>query len=234
MLKRLKTLFVQKPTEIYEFEKNNPLGFWGERVDFIYDGQFDYSKLDMYQKNHYRRYEFAMKTISPGEICGDFACGSGYGSVMLSSVAAKVVGADLNKKVISEIKKRYRNNNGVEFINQNLLNLDFQDRFSSIISFETIEHFHEKDIYHLLSLFHKALKIKGRIIISTPYLQEDSEAARTLGFHKTFNIDEERVKMWFGKTNFENPIFYYQDYKDHVITPVKNSPDFLICEANKA
>jgi len=234
MLERLKKLFVQKPVEISEFEKNNPLGFGGERVDFTYDNQFDYSRLDIYQKNHYRRYEFAMKTISHGEICGDFACGTGYGSVMLSSVAEKVVGADLNKKVISEIKKRYNNNSKVEFINQNLLNLDFNAQFSSIISFETIEHFHEKDIYYLLSLYHRALKKNGRIIISAPYLQEDSEAARTLGFHKTFKIDEMRIKMWLKETNFGNPIFYYQDYKNHDIIDLKNNPDILICIAQKA
>jgi 2-polyprenyl-3-methyl-5-hydroxy-6-metoxy-1,4-benzoquinol methylase len=234
MLERLMRLFIQKTDEISEFEKNNPLGFGGERVDFILDEKFDYSKLDIYQKNHYRRYEFAMKGILPGEICGDFACGSGYGSALLSTTASKVIGVDINKKVISEIKKRYRNNTKVEFFTQNLLGLDFQNYFSSIISFETIEHFYEKDICKLLSIFHKSLKKEGKIIISTPYLQEDSPAARKLGFHQTFNIDEERINLWFSKTDFVHPLFYFQDYKDHEITTLKNNPDFLICIAQKA
>lgn len=233
MLDILKKIFTNKTDEIIEFERNNPLGFGGERVDFIYNETFDYSKLDMYQKNHFRRYEFALKNISTDEICGDFACGAGYGSVILSNLAAYVVGVDLNKKVISEIKKRYIKNSKIEFINKSLLDLDFQDYFSSIVSFETIEHFREIDIINLLSLYHKALKTQGRIIISTPYLQEDSEAARTLGFHQTFNIDEERIKLWFSKTNFVTPVFYYQDYKDHEITTLKSNPDFLICIANK-
>lgn len=234
MLPLLNKFFRKIPKEITEFNNNNPLGMGGERVDFIYDEKFDYFKLDMYQKNHFRRYEFAVKNISNEDICGDFACGAGYGSVMLSYIASKVIGADLNKKVISEIKKRYRNNNRVEFINRNLLNIDFQGCFSSIISFETIEHFTESDIYKLLSLFNNSLKKNGKIILSTPYLQEESEAAHQLGFHKTFNIDEDRIKLWLSNTNFENELFYYQDYKDHEITHLKNAPDFLICVASKA
>lgn len=233
MLSILKKVFEKKSNEISEFERNNPLGFGGERVDFIYNETFDYSKLDMYQKNHYRRYEFALNNITSGEICGDFACGSGYGSVLLSTKANKVVGADLNKKVITEIKKRYAKNSKVEFLNQNLLNLDYQDFFSSIVSFETIEHFEENDIYQLLGIFNKSLKAKGKIILSTPYLQEDSEAARKLGFHRTFGIEEERIKLWFKKTGFENPIFFFQDYINHEITEFKNKPDFLICLTEK-
>lgn len=226
--------FQKKSKEISEFEKNNPLGFGGERVDFIYDASFDYTRLDMYQKNHYRRYEFAANIISDGEICGDFACGSGYGSVMLSKKATRVVGADLNKKVISKIKRRYKGNTRVEFINNNLLDLQYNDLFSTVVSFETIEHFYESEIYNLLQIFHKSLKAGGIMILSVPYMQEDSEAARNLGFHKTFGIDEERVKLWLNKTGFEKPSFFYQNYVDHVINEIKTNADFLICIAKKA
>src|ERR1035437_10375637 len=102
MFKILKRIFAKQAVDMSEFEKNNPSGFGGERVDFIYDEKFDYSKLDMYQKNHFRRYEFATKNISYNEICGDFACGTGYGSVMLTINASKVIGADLNSKVIKK------------------------------------------------------------------------------------------------------------------------------------
>ena len=233
MLKTIYKLFSNQNVGISEFERNNPLGFGGERVDFLYDENFDFSKLDMYQKNHFRRYEFAFKNIEEGEICGDFACGSGYGSIIISNKASKVIGIDLNRKVISTIKKRYKKNQKVDFINQNLLEIEYANYFSSIISFETIEHFKEDDINNILILFNKSLKSKGRLIFSTPYLQEDCEAARTLGFHKTFNINEEKIKTWLIQANFENPVFYYQDYSTHEISELKNKPDFIICIANK-
>jgi 2-polyprenyl-3-methyl-5-hydroxy-6-metoxy-1,4-benzoquinol methylase len=187
----------------------------------------------MYQKNHYRRYEFALNNVEKDEICGDFACGTGYGSALISRKALQVIGADINKKVITEIKIRYKGNVKLEFINQNLLNLNYKECFSTIISFETIEHFIEEEIIILLGIFQRSLKENGKIVISTPYLQEDSEAARKLGFHKTFNIDEKRVSQWLKASKFQNPSFFYQDYNDHMITTSKKNPDFLICIANK-
>ena len=78
----------------------------GERVDIILKQYVDFDKLDMYQKSHYCRYEFAKKYITQNSVCGDFACGTGYGSIMLANKAKKVVGADINLKVINEVKKR--------------------------------------------------------------------------------------------------------------------------------
>ena len=79
----------------------------GERVDIIYSDEIEFETLDIYQKSHYRRYEFAVDYIKDGLICGDFACGTGYGTVMLAVKAQKVIGADINKEVIAAIRKRY-------------------------------------------------------------------------------------------------------------------------------
>jgi len=234
MIKYFKKFLSKRKIELSEFDKNNPLGSGGERVDFIFNQNFDYGKLDMYQKNHYRRYEFALKNISVDDICGDFACGSGYGSIMLSDVASKVTGVDINKKVIATIKKRYKGNDKVKFINKDLLKLNYQNLYSTIISFETIEHFHEEEICKLFALFNKALVAKGKLIFSTPYMQEDSKAARELGFHQTFFIDENKIKGWLDIAEFEDPIFYYQDYVNHEIISTKRNPDFIICIVTKS
>ena len=72
--------------------------------------------MDIYQKNHLRRYEFAKDIINFGDICGDFACGTGYGSVLISDKAKEIIGADLDKIVVDTIKKRYENiNNNITF-----------------------------------------------------------------------------------------------------------------------
>lgn len=222
-----------KKSEPYDFDKNNPLGDGGERVDFTYSSSLDISKLDMYQQNHIQRYLFAEKLIPSNLVCGDFACGTGYGSVILSKKSKSVLGIDLNSKVIGEIKKRYQNITNVSFENKNLLEIDFEDEFDAIISFETIEHFTEENIYKLLSLYNKALKSKGKLIFSTPYMQEESEDAKKLGFHLTFEINEDKVKTWLDKSGFRLEKCYYQNYQTHTIHENLDNKEFLICIAEK-
>jgi len=228
-------LFKKKsnPNESYDFDKNNPLGDGGERVDFTYTSLLDISKLDMYQQNHIQRYLFAEKIISNNLVCGDFACGTGYGSAILSKKSKSVLGIDLNSKVINEIKKRYQHISNVSFENKNLLEINFENEFDTIISFETIEHFTEENIFKLLTLYNKALKSKGKIIFSTPYMQEESENAKKLGFHLTFNINEEKIKTWLDKTQFNLDSIYYQNYKTHTIHKNLEDKEFLICIATK-
>ena len=163
-----------------EFDRNNPLGNGGERVDIILKDNIDFDKLDMYQKNHFKRYSYANDKIEKGWIVGDFACGTGYGSIMLSQKAQKVLGADIDKIVIDKIRVRYNDNKNVEFINYNLLNIDIKNYFNCIVSFETIEHFYESDILKVLLIFNKALITGGILIFSTPFLQKKSEAALKL------------------------------------------------------
>ncbi len=64
----------------------------GERVDIYYERDVNFDTLDIYQKSHYHRYEFAKNFISSGGLCGDFAWGTGYGSVMLAEKSQKVIG----------------------------------------------------------------------------------------------------------------------------------------------
>lgn len=226
-------LRLDQKNEPYDFDKNNPLGDGGERVDFTYTPSLDISKLDMYQQNHIQRYLFAEKTIGNNLECGDFACGTGYGSVILSKKSKSVLGIDLNFKVIEEIKKRYQNIGNVSFENKNLLEIDFENKFDAIISFETIEHFTEENIVVLLKLYHKALKNNGQIIFSVPYMQEESENAKKLGFHLTFEINEDKISNWLNQTGFIIEKNYYQNYKTHTIHQTLDDKEFIICIASK-
>ena len=220
-------------TEAYDFNKSNPLGGDGERVDIQLQLPFNYDQLDIYQKNHFRRYEFAKDLVDMGDVCGDFACGTGYGSVLISDKASKVVGADLDSEVVSAIKERYSTKENVQFVNENLLNLKYNNFFDKIISFETIEHFYEKDIFLLLKTFHSALKANGMLIFSTPYMQERSEAAEKLGFHLTFYFNEEKVSKILSQCGFELTLCKFQNYDTHNIENNLDKKDFIICVAKK-
>jgi 2-polyprenyl-3-methyl-5-hydroxy-6-metoxy-1,4-benzoquinol methylase len=201
----------------------------GERMDINYYNM-NYNNFDIYQKSHFKRYEFVKTFLNETDIVGDFACGSGYGSAMMSEKSKFVIGCDLCDTTINEINHRYEKINNVKFEQKNILDLNYEDYFDKIISFETLEHFIEEDISKIIKLFHSSLKENGTFIFSTPYDQEKSE--NSMRFHKTFYITEEII------TNFLNPFFkienfYYQNYNTHEISSTIQPKHFLICVAKK-
>lgn len=206
----------------------------GERVEIDYrTGQVDYDSLDMYQKSHYRRYEYAASILEKQGITGDFACGTGYGSAMLAKVSTKVIGIDLDSNVVRIIRERYQQIPQVEFYPANLLHLTYEEVFDTIVSFETIEHVAEGEIKELLAVFYQALKPEGRLIFSTPYKQERSEQAINMGFHQTFMIQENTVKEWLHEAGFMLTSIKYQNYQTHSIENDLVHKDFMICVAVK-
>jgi len=205
----------------------------GERVDINRNTYQNFENLDMYQKSHIKRYEFARGLLKEEDIVADFACGTGYGTVMLSENSNKVLGLDINEKVIQTIKKRYANNPKVDFIHSNILEINYDNYFDKIISFETIEHLTEEEILVVLSLFSKALKNNGKLFFSVPYMQEDTKQAIEMGFHKTFHINEQKIQDWLKKTGFQESYFKYQNYETHEIKDALEKKDFIICEAHK-
>lgn len=201
----------------------------GERMDINFFNM-DYNSFDIYQKSHYKRYEFSKSLVSSEDFIGDFACGSGYGSMMLSQVSKQVIGVDIDSTTINEIKKRYSKIENVNFECKNILNIDYNNTFDKIISFETIEHFSEEEINQVLEKFYNSLKENGKLIFSTPYDQEKSE--NSMKFHKTFYIVEDKIKK-FLEPFFTVEEFFYQNYLTHDIGKNIEPKHFIICIANK-
>ena len=204
----------------------------GERVDINYY-KMRYENFDMYQKSHYHRYKFAQNYIKNTDVVGDFACGSGYGTMMLAEKAKQVIGVDLNEDVVNYISDRYAKEKKVSFTANDLLNLEYDELLDVIVSFETVEHLTEENIVKLFSRYHKALKKGGRIIFSTPYNQEESEAAIKMGFHLTFYIVEETVQRWMKNAGFEIETMKYQNYQEHEVCDFLEKKVFIICIGKK-
>jgi 2-polyprenyl-3-methyl-5-hydroxy-6-metoxy-1,4-benzoquinol methylase len=168
--------------------------------------------------------------LNENDIVGDMACGSGYGTMMLSRKCKEVKGYDIDIVTIDEIKKRYEKESNINFDAKNLLNIEDIDFYDKIISFETIEHFTPEEINNLIKKFYDALKIGGKLIFSTPYNQEKSPAS--MRYHKTFYIVEETIKnILNGMFEIEN--FYYQDYDTHNLKDGNGIKNFIICIAKK-
>jgi len=210
--------------------KNN-LGNDGERVDIFYKEGIRFDELDINQKNHYRRYEHAKSIIPTGKIVGDFSCGAGYGSVMLSEKSARVIGVDINEEVIKQIKVRYKSIRNIEFVHANLLDLEYESLFDYIVSFETIEHLKEDDVYRLFGVFRQALKPGGTLILSTPYMEQKTLEAINKGFHLTFQINEAKIQQWLSANSLVCEFFKYQNYHEHNVEDHLEKKDFIICVA---
>ena len=121
------------------------------------------------KQRHISRYEFALNFIKNGSFVLDCACGSGYGSEILSKKANKVIGIDLDKTTIDFANKYYKNDK-ISFIEEDLYTIDFpEDSFDVIISLETLEHI--KDSYLYLEKIKKMIKKGGVAVLSTPMLR---------------------------------------------------------------
>lgn len=205
----------------------------GERIYISYLN-FDIGKLDSYQRAHYERYIFAKEYLKDSDSVADMACGTGYGSLILSEKAKTVDGFDMNNRIIKKISVKYRNFSNVKFINHDLLEPIDGRLFDKIISFETIEHIPVERINALFLNFNRSLKAGGDLIFSAPYMQKSSKVSLEMGFHKTFFINEEMILSWLAESGFLLEDTFYQNYDGFKIEKSPIKKDFIICIARKA
>lgn len=88
--------------------------------------------------DHVLRYQFALG-FAKGRVL-DAACGCGYGSRMLSTVAEEVVGVDADEDAISWAKAHFP---GPSYLRGRIEEVPWEGEFETVVSFETIEHIKE-------------------------------------------------------------------------------------------
>jgi 2-polyprenyl-3-methyl-5-hydroxy-6-metoxy-1,4-benzoquinol methylase len=134
---------------------------------------------------HIGRYLFA-STYACGKTVLDAACGSGFGSNMLSQKAKKVVGIDNSWDAIRYCRERYRKSN-LSFLQMDCNRLSLPDStFDIVVSFETLEHIQGADVF--LQELSRVLKKGGMIIMSTP--NRENFSLYTKGIKNQFHIKE--------------------------------------------
>lgn len=122
---------------------------------------------------HEKRYRFALPQCAGKDVL-DAACGVGYGSALLATSAAHVMGVDLSPEAIDYARSRYGGPN-VDFRVGDLLALDLPDAsFDVVCSFETIEHLPDRDAY--LRHVTRVLRDGGMYFVSTPRAERTNES----------------------------------------------------------
>lgn len=117
---------------------------------------------------HEARYRFALPSLANLEVL-DAACGVGYGTALIGTTAARVVGVDLSAEAVSYARQRYGAPN-TSFHEMDVLALDLPAAsFDAVCSFETIEHL--PDPARFLAELARVLRPGGRLFISTPHVE---------------------------------------------------------------
>jgi SAM-dependent methyltransferase len=129
---------------------------------------------DQLQHEHFHRYLFALQ-FCRGKHVLDVACGEGYGSAILASVASGVVGVDASAETIAHAATAYPNAD-VQFIHAQATEIPLPDAsFDVVVSFETLEHMDEHEAF--VQEAHRVLREGGLLLLSTPdrsqYLVDD-------------------------------------------------------------
>ena len=122
--------------------------------------------FDHIEKDHLDRYNWALNYVS-GKKVMDIACGVGKGSNLIASLgkASHVTAYDLDENAIRYAKHRNAREN-IQFGVQNALELKAEKEYDVVVSFETIEHIPDVNLF--LRNITTALKDEGLFIVSTP------------------------------------------------------------------
>lgn len=137
--------------------------FTGERL------VLEEKRGDIITLEHLVRYDFASQIVK-GKRVLDIACGTGYGSAILStSGAAKVIGIDISAEAIKYCHKKYGERNSLSFLEGSVANIPLEDNsVDVIISFETVEHVDLRTQRTFAKESKRVLKNDGVLLISTP------------------------------------------------------------------
>ncbi len=143
------------------------LTFTGERFVPACAGEIAYE--------HWHRYAFARRYAKGARVL-DAACGEGYGTALLGTIAAEAVGIDIDAAAIRHAQSTYGTGR-IRFVEGSCTRIPLPDAsFDMVVSFETIEHLEAVDQPRMLAEFSRVLKPDGLLVISSPNKRLYSDA----------------------------------------------------------
>jgi len=179
----------------------DPAAFTGERFIPSCSGEIAYE--------HWHRYAFARRWVQ-GKRVLDAACGEGYGTALLATVATSAVGIDVDLATIDHARATYGDGTRVRFVATSCTGLPLPSAaFDVIVSFETIEHLSAEEQPDMLSEFARVLAPDGLLIISSPNKRLYSDARDYVNPYHLRELYRDELSRLLGR-RFPAQQWYHQ------------------------
>ena len=163
---------------------------------------------------HLHRYEEVIKSLSGNETILDIACGTGFGTHLLSTNSTgKVYGGDLSSEAIKLCQKIWNNDN-LSYEIMDGTKLKFEDNtFDVVVSFETIEH--TTSFNEMIEEIKRVVKPNGIIYLSTPNIKINSPSGVIKNPFHTQEWDHTELSKILRK-HFQKFKLFGQQYSRYV------------------
>ena len=150
--------------------------FW-DRVAFVYD---IFANI-INKKVHKKLKEIVANEITKEDDVLECACGTGMLTKVVAPKSKSIIATDFSSKMLKRAKKKCKKFNNVEFMNANIMKLDFDDNSFDIVIAANVIHLLDDPIKAINEL-DRVCKENGKIIIPT-YMNKDDNG-NTSGFAK--------------------------------------------------
>ena len=150
--------------------------FW-DRVAFVYD---IFANI-INKKVHKKLKEIVANEITKEDDVLECACGTGMLTKVVAPKSKSIIATDFSSKMLKKAKKKCKKFNNVEFMNSNIMKLDFDDNSFDIVIAANVIHLLDDPI-NAINELDRVCKGNGKIIIPT-YMNKDDKG-NTSGFAK--------------------------------------------------
>jgi SAM-dependent methyltransferase len=165
--------------------------FTGERFLPTLNGEIAYE--------HWHRYAFARRFVE-GKRVLDVACGEGYGTALLGTTAASVIGVDIDMASIDRAVATYGEGKRIRFIASSCTGLRLPSAsIDVVVSFETIEHLEAADQLAMLIEVARVLTPDGLLIMSSPNKRLYSDARQYVNKYHLQELYRDDLARLLGK-----------------------------------
>jgi len=145
---------------------------------------------------HWHRYAFARRFVT-GKRVLDAACGEGYGTALLATVAADAIGVDIDGRAIAHGRAAYGGQPRLAYDEGSVTALPLAEAtVDVVVSFETIEHLVASDQARMLDEFMRVLAPGGLLVLSSPNKRRYSDEPgyrNPFHQHELYRADLERL-----------------------------------------
>ena len=169
--------------------------FW-DRVAFVYD---IFANI-INKKVHKKLKEIVANEITKEDDVLECACGTGMLTKVVAPKSKSIIATDFSSKMLKRAKKKCKNFNNVEFMNANIMKLDFDDNSFDIVIAANVIHLLDDPIKAINEL-DRVCKENGKIIIPT-YMNND-EKGNTSGFAKRIGASGANFKRQFTYDSYK-------------------------------